>query len=385
MKLVVHRTLPHLDLPHPGLPHTSPTYDNFSSREESENRVRIALAHITGDIFIKRIHVTHLGNKDRIDIEWEPQGSTKAIDYTALIREAIDLRGDLSIVSLDCMSGTASPWEMDTFDDEWFSHESSWSECAHEEAFSAPPSQKIVKVPGLHIKEETPQGINYSVHPIFARYLANTPSVCAKLKNQIVLNVQLEFIESVFGKCVYTGNIAITTQSGALVLKNAYNKLAEIFFNSTGQDSLKEEVLKDTLKEMMFELRHDGTSKISLRYGRTGAVLQAEPEIASESVLDAGSQARAERDKISVDEIINKLQSITGIDTGWKAYRKGSVFLLEAGTTEELRCLAKMLNETGACKASSLRRADTKQSVLKVEQIDVSALMELSPSASMRK
>ena len=83
--------------------------------------------------------------------------------------------------------------------------------------------------------------------------------------------------------------------------------------------------------------------------------------------------------------LLLKLKEVSNVDEGWKAYKQGSIILLEHPVHDKIKNIAKLLNDSGSCKAATCVRVDTQMSVVKVTGIDLTKLLALpTMSASKR-
>lgn len=200
----------------------SSIFDTQMRSDDTVPYVRSVFAHITDKIWIKNISV----NQGKINIEYERQPGTSNIDFNKLVRDAVSLRGDLTLVSL------TTPKE-------------------------------IIEVKAFKAIEQEEDSTTFRVNHIFINALAKEEAFRERmLKNNIVdICYEYEQIESDSERYVYTGRYTVCSRDGNSISQSPYAHLAEIMKNNP---DLRDSALSEDFVYMKFKVRTDGTASISI-------------------------------------------------------------------------------------------------------------------------
>ena len=96
--------------------------------------------------------------------------------------------------------------------------------------------------------------------------------------------------------------------------------------------------------------------------------------------FDEARTTQSSQPKVTSAQVIEKLQAITGIKGGWKAYKKGAVILLTLDDAALIKKVCKQLSDKQFCTVEEKRNAATKQPVLKLTNINSAKLISLTSS-----
>ena len=180
---------------------------------------RVALAHITHQLWIKNVSITESNSDiDIVAVDWEKQGGTTDVDFNHIISKALSLRGYITLIHSSHIPKT------------------------HD-------------IPGLRMIEQSEAGVKYRALEVFVKYLANNPEARANCANQRVVEIRFNFEEINPTSFVYTGGISTTSAPNSPTRENAYNIFAQILQND---DSLIEKIRSPTFSQLDFTIKPDG-------------------------------------------------------------------------------------------------------------------------------
>lgn len=146
----------------------------FGRDQSAEEYMRIVFAHISHEVLIKGVSSKKFDdNYENITVTYDKQPGCSDVDIESEIKEAISLRGNLTLKYLDVPA-------------------------------------RAIEIPGLRLLKETEDGKEYHVTDFFAKYLANNRDICAKLKSQRVVDVKFELEEVTEDAYRLTGMVSTT-------------------------------------------------------------------------------------------------------------------------------------------------------------------------------
>jgi hypothetical protein len=190
--------------------------------QDATDYMRVVFAHISHKIWLKNV-TTHPNGQ--IIVDYERQGGANNEDFGALIADAVSLRGDLSLISLEV-------------------------------------PKEVCKVPGLRLIQQNEDGTRYLALPLFLQKLASDEQYRREIAAKKVVEVSYECVKGdAPGTLVFTGIVATTTAPGPLVDRNAYNKLAAAICNSV---AIRENILNDEIENLVLEVKNDGSFTIAI-------------------------------------------------------------------------------------------------------------------------
>jgi len=194
---------------------------NKRTGSEPINDAKVAFAHIADKVWLKDFKIlTSRQDTDIVSIEWEKQPGSTAANHIELIKDAVSLRGYISLLEVD-------------------------------------KPLKSIDVPGLKYIGTTDEGELYKVLFDFASYLAREKEARLKCADQKTIEMKFNFEETVDGSYIYTGGVSITSAPNAPLMRNAYNAFARVLQND---NLFRQKILSKEVNNIKFTLKASGSS-----------------------------------------------------------------------------------------------------------------------------
>lgn len=215
-------------------------------REEAVQYVRTVFAHLTHMIRIDQIEYSPPARgfmygssmQEQIVVHYDVQPLSASENIGQAIRDAVALRGDLVLESLEVPR----------------------------------PRMQVAAI--QEVEAEVLGSHKYSVHPLYAQFLARAPEQCQKIRGTDVVEVKLTFVQDDPEQWRYTGNIATETRRGtpspAQLLVNPYHRLASVIPQSNSA-VLRADILSDGFRGLQITVYADGNIAIDTQKAAASA------------------------------------------------------------------------------------------------------------------
>ena len=203
---------------------SSPQTGNLSGQKPAIDYVKVVFAHISPYILIKSVSKQKDSSGYTITVDFEKNsGCDERTDLEALIREAVSLRGGLSLAQIDTIP-------------------------------------QRVWLTGLQEVEKKPGSTRYYVRPIFAEYLAENVAYCNEHIGKNVTGISFAF-DDMGNFLEYTGIIRAQTAPTKPIQPSAYNVFLLLMRNN---EDLRAAILTEPEPKVFLIQNDDGTSGIEI-------------------------------------------------------------------------------------------------------------------------